>query len=457
MTDLINKYNRPTPRYTSYPPANHFTTDFASERYLHAVEQSNEGAVRNLSFYIHIPFCPRLCHYCACNAYAMQGPDAVERYMLALLREIDLVTKRLDKTRPITQIHYGGGTPTAIPPHWLARINQTLLSRFPLAEGAEIAIECHPGYLDLDGWSALVEAGFNRVSLGVQDFHPEVLKAVNREASKERFEDIFALLRKAGLQINLDLIYGLPKQSPELFAESIKQAIALGPDRLVTFAYAHVPWVKKQQLILERIGLPSSSERSDMFSIAQKLLTEAGYQAIGMDHFVLPDDPLQQAKLSGMLHRNFQGYCTKATTGQVYAFGVTAISQLTGAFAQNTKSIAGYIQSIEEGKIPTERGYALELKEQIAAMAISSMMCNGEVRWQEIAKIYDLDSKEIRENLYLNEALLRELEADKLIDWGEEGISLREAGKSFVRIVASALDPLMSNEYEGNRPYSMAL
>lgn len=456
MPDLISKYNRAIPRYTSYPPANFFAPDYDSSRYVSAIEASNEVGIRALSFYIHVPFCPRLCHYCACNAYAMEARPRVEAYMQAVLDEIDLVCQHLDRTRPITQIHYGGGTPTAVPLHWLALINDKLRSYFPLAPEAEIAIECHPGYLSLAAWQELIDAGFNRVSIGVQDFHPEVLEGVNRAASRERFEDIFALLRAHGLRINLDLIYGLPRQTPESFEENIRRAIALSPDRLVTFAYAHVPWVKAQQRQLEALGLPTEQERAEMFARGKALLEGSGYKALGLDHFVRPDDPLYTALQTGQLHRNFQGYCTRATTGQVYAFGVTAISQLTAAYAQNTKSIEQYLERIAAGQLPIERGYALGPSEQIAGEVIASIMCNGHARWAELAETLALSAEELNANLYRDEALLAELEADGLITRTSEGLHLNPVGQPFVRIVASAFDPLMADNSRP-RPYSMAL
>lgn len=456
MQDLISKYNRAIPRYTSYPPANFFTPDYDSEDYINALESSNTQGIRALSFYIHIPFCPRLCHYCACNAYAMEARPRVEAYMQAVLDEIDLVCRHLDKTRPITQIHYGGGTPTAVPLHWLAKINDKLRSYFPLAPEAEVAIECHPGYLSLEAWQELINAGFNRVSIGVQDFHPEVLEAVNRAQSRERFEDIFALLRAKGLRINLDLIYGLPRQTTESFEDNIRRALELAPDRLVTFGYAHVPWVKEQQRQLEALGLPTSNERAEMFAQAKALLLSAGYKALGLDHFVRPDDPLYTAAQTGQLHRNFQGYCTRATTGQVYAFGVTAISQLTAAYAQNTKSIGHYLERIASGRLALERGYALGKSEQIAGEVIASLMCNGHARWVELAQTLGLNLEQFHASLYRDEALLHELAKDKLISISPEELRLSPEGLAFVRIVASAFDPLMADDSRP-RPYSMAL
>ncbi|MCD8193396.1 MAG: oxygen-independent coproporphyrinogen III oxidase, partial [Tannerellaceae bacterium] len=384
-TNILEKYNQPVPRYTSYPPANYFTDTFSAGDFRTAVIRSNQAAPGHLSFYIHLPFCRHLCHYCGCNSFAMQKEEKVERYIHAVHQEIDRVTALLDPARRIAQIHYGGGSPTALPVHYLKELNEHLLSRFQTIPQPEIAIECHPGYLDEAYWQGLVEAGFNRVSLGVQDFNPEVLKTVNRRPSLLPVSRIVALLRSQQVKINMDFIYGLPHQTAASFGDTIRQAIALSPDRLVTFSYAHVPWVNKQQLLLEKAGLPSGEEKSNMFSTATGLLQAAGYQTIGLDHFVKEDDELYTALQQGQLHRNFQGYCTRRTTGQVYAFGATGISQLADSYAQNSKEIDDYIQRIESGSLATVKGYALSEEEQITREVIEMLMCNYRLDWQEVA------------------------------------------------------------------------
>ncbi|MBR2290894.1 MAG: oxygen-independent coproporphyrinogen III oxidase, partial [Prevotella sp.] len=329
---ILNKYNVPVPRYTSYPPANYFRA-LSEEEYISAVRQSNSARDRHLSFYLHIPFCRSLCHYCACNSYAMRSEAAVADYVRALYQEIDLVVPLLQRDRQVAQIHYGGGSPTSLQPAVIKSLNQHILTIFPTIDRPEVAIECHPGYLSLSDWNGLVEAGFSRFSIGVQDFDEEVLKTVNRRPSQERMQDIFDVLRDGGAHINLDFLYGLPHQTAERFCQSIEQAIELQPDRLVMFSYAHVPWLKKRQLILEKAGLPATEEKERMFDEAARLLLSAGYVRVGMDHFVRPDDELYTALQDGRLHRNFQGYCTRRTTAQVYALGVTGISQLETAYA----------------------------------------------------------------------------------------------------------------------------
>lgn len=431
---IIDKYNVPVPRYTSYPPANYFG-DFSEDDYRSAVVASNKAKDRHLSFYLHIPFCRHLCHYCACNSYPIQNATVVNNYVEALHKEIDLVAMMLDKERHISQIHYGGGSPTTLQPSVIKSLNQHILNTFPKIEQPEVAIECHPGYLSIKDWEGLVDAGFSRFSIGIQDFNEEVLHTVNRRPSLEPLDDIFSVLRNGGANINIDFLYGLPHQTADSFCRSIERAIELNPDRLVMFSYAHVPWLKKQQLILEKAGLPTSEEKERMFDEAAKLLLSAGYVKVGMDHFVRPSDELYTALANGQLHRNFQGYCTRRTTGQVYALGVTGISQLENAYAQNTKDISEYIDIVESGQLPIKKGYALSSNQQLVREAIDTLMCNYQVTLspeQRLAVNYD-------------ESRLKEMQADGIISINGNTIRMVHESSPFVRNVAALLDPLMQN------------
>ena len=336
--DIIQKYNRPVPRYTSYPPANYFAPCSEAD-YLTMCELSDKARQNNISFYLHIPFCRHLCHYCGCNSYPMAKPEMVKAYVEALHREIDLVASHISNDRKISQIHYGGGSPTSIPISMIRELNEHLLSIAPTIDRPEIAIECHPGYLTANDWQQLTECGFTRYSLGIQDLKTDVLKTVNRRPSMVDIGEILQILRSSGATVNFDFIYGLPLQSADSFRQTIEQAASLRPDRLVTFSYAHLPRLFPRQQILDKAGLPSDSEKKLMYEVASQVLVAAGYKPIGLDHFVLPDDELAVALDKGQLHRNFQGYCTRRTTAQVYAFGVTAISQLDDGYAQNGRDI----------------------------------------------------------------------------------------------------------------------
>lgn len=442
---LVEKYNVSVPRYTSYPPANFFR-ELQPSDYLEAVSRSNNEGTKLISFYIHMPFCRRLCHYCGCNSYIMpSNGDTVNRYIEAIHKEIDIVAAHLDKSRPISQIHFGGGSPTAMPVSVLKEINDHLLSLFPTIEKPEIAVECHPGYLTESDWQQLTESHFNRFSLGIQDLNDKVLDAVGRTPSNLPLDVIMTILRQAGATVNMDFLFGLPYQTADSFAKNIERAIELRPDRLVTFSYGHVPWVFKRQMILEKHGLPATEEKQRMYEVASAMLHEAGYKSIGLDHFVLPDDELYRALEAGLLYRNFQGYCTRRTTGQVYAFGATGISQLDSSYAQNTKVIDEYINTTLNGVLTTTKGYLLTEQERIAKEVIERLMCNYRISWSELASTMGISIDQVKSALHYEESQLNEMASDGIITISADGMAMTDEGHPFVRNVAAALDPLMQN------------
>lgn len=440
--ELLDKYNVPVPRYTSYPPANYFHDGFKSRDYANAIRESNRGKP-SISFYFHIPFCLQLCHYCGCNSYAVPEPEIIDRYVAALHKEIDLVVPLLDKERKISQIHYGGGTPTSLPAFELEELNESVLNEFKTIENPEIAIECHPGWMTERNWTKLTNAGFNRLSIGIQDFTTQVLQTAHRKVPLMQPEEIVTLLRSCGVRINMDFLYGLPRQTEASFAKTIERAVSMKPDRLVTFSYAHVPWAFPRQKILEKVGLPSGDEKSRMFEAARKILCEADYQPIGLDHFVRKDDELCTALQNGQLHRNFQGYCTRRTTGQVYAFGVTGISQLGTAYAQNTKDIIEYIEKVEAGILPVAKGYSLSREEQITREVIEMLMCNYRIDWNELAEQLSTPAQSIKQATAYDETRLSEFAKDGLIEFDENQIRMTPEGRLFVRNIAASLDKLM--------------
>ena len=442
---LIDKYSVAVPRYTSYPPANYFDERFTAQSYLNAVQESNMQQPEHISFYIHIPFCYKMCYYCGCNAMLLDNKKAVVSYVEALKYEIEMLLPMLDPRRKISQIHYGGGSPTSLPVSVLKEINTLLLSGFETIENPEIAIECHPGYLDEQYWLDLTEAGFNRISLGVQDFNDDVLKSVNRKPSKLPVEDIVKLLKERNIAVNMDFIYGLPLQTVHSFSETMEKAIALQPGRLVTFSYAHVPWVNPLQTRLETLGLPSPQGKNELYEQAKHLLTSAGYKVVGLDHFVLPGDELYTAQQAKSLHRNFQGYCTRRTTGQVYAFGVTGISQLSMAYSQNTKDIKSYIEQVSNHKFPVLKGYSLNRDEQITREVITALMCNYEVRWSDIASLMNITVNQVLSAINYDEKALASFAQDGVVIFDKDQISICPGATPFVRNVAAALDKLMLN------------
>ncbi len=440
---LLEKYNVPVPRYTSYPPANHFRDDFTEREYLDLIEASNTGSPEHIALYVHIPFCRKICYYCGCNACPLGKGDQVFDYIEAVKKEIVAVAARIDKRRKVSQIHYGGGTPNAIPSAYLSEINALFFSLFNFIDQPEIAIECNPAYLDPAYVDDLKKAGFNRFSLGIQDFDKGVLKSVNRDASALPVDQLIELL-KAGdkkVSVNLDFIYGLPGQNVESFARTIGQAIELRPDRLVTFSYAHVPWMKKHQLILEKKGLPGPEEKMAMFLTGNELLKGAGYQFIGFDHYVLPEDELNIAYQSHLLHRNFQGYCTRRTTGQVYAFGVSAISQLDGGYIQNNKEVTDYIEIINNGKLAVEKGIVLTQDQQVAREVINELMCNRVIKWNDLSTRLQVPVEELRRIFVPEPQVFEEFVADGLLSFSYDQLVVSETGWLFIRNIAAALDP----------------
>lgn len=442
---LLQKYNKPVPRYTSYPPANFFTEEFSQADFRKALTESNEYDPQNISFYFHIPFCKQICYFCGCNHYGISNDHIIDDYMKALKVEIKTMLSHIDKNRKISQIHYGGGTPNAIPVHYLQEVNEMLFGEFGTIEQPEIAIECNPAYLTFEQMDGLKKAGFKRFSLGIQDFDAEVLKAVNREKPGMPVKEIMDYLKDGDpeVAVNLDFIYGLPLQSATSFANAIEKAIELRPDRLVTFSYAHVPWVSPIQKKLDKVGLPESDEKMKMFENGTRLLTESGYHAIGFDHFALENDELTQAYQNKKLHRNFQGYCTRRTTGQVYALGVTSISQLSNVYAQNTKKLSEYIEQAGKGEIPTLKGYRLTKDQMVIREVINELMCNEQIVWDEIGQRFQLSRDEVKKSVIYDTAKLNEFESDGLIKLSDEKLEMTDEGLILIRNVAASLDPLL--------------
>jgi oxygen-independent coproporphyrinogen-3 oxidase len=442
MNEFLLKYNRPGPRYTSYPPATFFNTGYTAGDYKQSVIQSNNEKPENVSIYIHIPFCPRLCYFCGCNTGIAKEKNHIERYIRALIKEINTVSALIDKERMVTQVHWGGGTPNSIPFEYITEVMDTLKAHYKFHPSAEIAMECSPAYLTLDNIDTLANAGFNRISLGVQDFHREVLDAVNRLPSRIPMEELFRHIRSKGFKgINLDLIYGLPKQTPDIFRDSIKQAIALSPERLVTFSYAHVPWFNKSMEKLEKYGLPTTEEKFALFELGYEMLTSNGYIPIGLDHYAKPTDDLSIALKEHKLHRNFQGYCTRETTGQVYAFGSSAISQLWNAYSQNYKNYVDYTKAMENNDFAVERGYRLTQTDIICREVINSVMCNGYLNFEELACQFHTSEEQIKETVQYSPEKLSEFIDDGLVTLTSKGIKISPIGMLIVRNIAMAFDP----------------
>ncbi|MGC9152006.1 MAG: oxygen-independent coproporphyrinogen III oxidase [Microbacter sp.] len=441
---LIKKYDQPGPRYTSYPPANFFQPHFDRETYLRLLEHSNQQKPRNISFYFHVPFCPQLCNFCGCNSELIRNKATNDRYFAALKKEFLAVSSLLDHSRPISQIHWGGGTPNGVPFHYIADIMETIKAHFSFSPDVEIAMECNPAYLSVKQMTELSEMGFNRISLGIQDFHPHVLEIIHRKTSKLPIEEIVETLHEYRIQVNLDFVYGLPAQQVDSFRQNMLQAISLNPERIVTFSYAHVPWVKSAQKALEQYHLPSASEKLALFQSAYQLLTDAGYIAIGLDHFAKSDDELTKALIEKTLHRNFMGYCTRNHAGQVYAFGASSITQLENAYIQNNKNTDEYMQIVEKHEFAPEKGYKLSDQDQICRQVIEQLMCNEFVDLDETAKALHLTYDELKSATHFSEEKLLPMIHDGLVTWKNHQLTVSTEGKMILRNVAMLFDPLLN-------------
>jgi oxygen-independent coproporphyrinogen-3 oxidase len=442
--EFLRKYDVPGPRYTSYPPAPHFKPGWEQSAILELYERSNGTGDRNLSFYVHVPFCPKQCLYCGCTTEIGKGGSVVLSYFEAVHREMDRVLPLLDASRPVTQIHFGGGTPNAAPVRELASCIEHLLRGRSLAPHAEIAIECDPNLLTLRKLAELREAGFNRISFGLQDFDRAVLDAVNRDFPRIPPAELVAESHRLGFTgVNLDLIYGLPGQTPDGFDDTVRRTIEAGPDRVATFSYAHVPWAKEHQKSLEAKGLPDAEIKIEMAVRTYRGFQDAGYLPIGMDHYARPDDELALALAAGSLHRNFQGYCSRRTTGQVVAFGSSGIGQLHEGYVQNLKESGAYSAAIARGELPVERAYMLSREERFHRDAINSIMCRGELDLDRIGEGEDYTPAEVRLMLAPGLERLPGPVADGLCEFDGSLLRTTPTGRLAVRNIAFLFDPLL--------------
>ena len=442
--ELLIKYNESGPRYTSYPPATFFDSKFSnSDHERHVVESNNENP-SNISIYIHIPFCPQICHFCGCTTESGYTKPFLERYVDAVIKEINHVAKKIDKKRKVTQVHWGGGTPNAISYRYIEKITNKLYDEFKFASSYEMAIECNPAHLEFRHIELLKKFGFNRISLGIQDFRDDVLEAINRKPSKHKIEDIVSKIKSEGFTgTNIDLVYGLPLQTVSSFKKTVERAIELQTERLVTFSYAHVPSVLPRQKILEKIGFPNSNDKASMYEDSYKKFVSSGYISIGMDHYSLPEDEFAIALKNKNLHRNFQGYCTRETTGQVYAFGASAISQLSSAYSQNIKNAAQYIKAIETNNLAIFRGYSVTKEQKVIRDVINNLMCNYYVDFNDIADNNEISINKLYDIIDFSYENFDEFVNDGILEINNNKINVYENGRLFTRNIAMKFDPLV--------------
>jgi oxygen-independent coproporphyrinogen-3 oxidase len=439
--EFLGKYNRPGPRYTSYPTAPVWNDAFGPDD-LVKVHEEAERAKTPVSLYMHIPFCESLCLFCACNVVIEKNKAVSPPYLGILKREAERISRSVSKDRPVVQFHWGGGTPTYLTPPQIEDLFGFTREHFHFAADAEIGIEIDPRVTSREHLETLRKLGFNRLSMGIQDFHADVQKAIHRIQPFEMTRDLLFAARDLGFDsINVDLIYGLPHQTPDRFAHTVDQILELTPDRVALFSYAHVPWLKKQQGSFAA-HLPEGMEKFEIFRIGLLKFLEAGYLYIGMDHFAKPGDELALSQQNRTLHRNFQGYTTKAGA-DLYGMGITAISSFQSAYAQNHRDIPSWEKAVNVRGIATMRGYHLSNEDRLRRTVINRLLCHTVVIKNEISREFSIDFDK-----YFEEEL-RRLEPFRddglvLLDRGQ--IRATWLGRIFIRNLAMIFDPYLEKQ-----------
>ena len=439
--DLVRKYNVAAPRYTSYPPATHFEA-MPAETVLERM-RANAASTRDLSLYFHLPFCQSLCWFCGCTTVITGSQAASARYLDYLKRDMDLMAAPLNPERQVVQVHLGGGTPTFLLPDEIRALGGMIRSQFAIAPDVEASVEVDPRRLTRDHVSALRDAGFNRASMGVQDFNPEVQKAVHRIQSKEATAQSIAWLREDGFtSLNIDLIYGLPHQTPSSFSHTLDEVLEMAPDRLAIFNYAHVPWMKPAQKILK--VLPTPETKLEVLKMTVERLTSSGYVYIGMDHFARADDELTVAQRNKTLQRNFQGYSTRADA-DIHAFGMSSISQGYGAYWQNEKELPNYYAALDAGRAPIAKGYVMTEDDHIRRETIMRLMCDMGLDFAGMSRTLGLDFR----NYFAPELeSMTDLEADGLLHVHDNGLEVTGLGRLLIRNIAVRFDAYHASRTE---------
>ncbi len=437
-TETLKKYDVSGPRYTSYPTADRFVEAFTQDAYMLALEQRRAiAATQPLSIYVHIPFCESLCFFCACNKIVTKHHERSAEYLRYLNREIDLHIEHLGAGQTISQLHLGGGSPTFFSDDELAELMSMLKRNFVFAPGGEYSIEVDPRTVNEQRLKHLADLGFNRLSFGVQDFDPEVQKAVHRiQPAEQVFSLVEAARRYQFESVNVDLIYGLPMQTPESFKRTLAQVVELRPNRIALYGYAHLPERFKPQRRISEYELPAAADKITMLGSALKAFIDAGYVYVGMDHFALPDDDLAIAKRQGRLHRNFQGYSTQPDCDLI-SLGVSAIGRVGATYSQNAKTIEEYYDHLNHGRFPVVRGLALSRDDIVRRAVIMAIMCQGALEYEAIELAYMLDFK----SYFADEmAALKALEKTDMLVLEEDGLQVTDTGWFFVRAVAMVFD-----------------
>ena len=448
---LLTRFDVPGPRYTSYPTADRFVEAFGEADYVQALQQRHSGTLGKqppLSLYVHIPFCESLCYYCACNKIITQHKERAAQYLRYLRKEVEMHTRHLGRGQAVSQLHLGGGTPTFMSDEELRQLMAMLREHFKFVPGGEYSVEVDPRTVNEARLAVLAELGFNRLSFGVQDFDPEVQKAVHRIQPADQVFALVEASRRLGFEsVNVDLIYGLPLQTPESFDRTLAQVKRLRPNRIALYAYAHLPERFKPQRRIHEGDLPPAAAKVAMLSRSLDALTDAGYVYIGMDHFALPDDALAVAKRQGRLHRNFQGYSTQADCDLI-ALGVSSIGRIGATYSQNAKTMEAYVDLLDQGHLPVVRGLALMRDDLIRRSVIMALMCQGQLQYESINLAWLIDFK----TLFARELIqLEAMQEQGLVRLSESGIQVTAMGWFFVRGVAMVFDRYVQADLNRSR------
>ena len=449
--ELLRRFDVPGPRYTSFPTADRFVEAFGAEDYILALEHrksSTAARAMPLSLYVHVPFCESLCYYCACNKIVTRHHDRAAVYLDYLAREMALHTAHCGKGQAVSQLHLGGGTPTFFSDDELRTLMALLREHFKLEPGGEYSIEVDPRTVSVERLAVLKELGFNRLSFGVQDFDEQVQIAVHRVQPAEQVFALVAAARQLGFaSINVDLIYGLPKQTPESFERTLAQVNALRPDRIALYAYAHLPERFKPQRRIAAEDLPQGADKLAMLSRSIAAFMDGGYVYVGMDHFALPEDALAVAKRQGRLHRNFQGYSTQPDCDLI-ALGVSAIGKVGASYSQNAKTLEEYYDAIDAGHLPVVRGLALSRDDLVRRAVIMAIMCQGELDFEAMGDAHLVDFKS---HIARELERLGEMVAMGLVRLSDSSLEVTEQGWYFVRAIAMTFDKYLQSDQDRAR------
>jgi oxygen-independent coproporphyrinogen-3 oxidase len=441
--DLVERYNRPGPRYTSYPTVPVWSHTFGAADYQRALHALAAHPDEPISLYVHLPFCQERCAYCGCNATVTRRSEVVDTYLDCVERELDLVTAIIGRQRKVVQLHWGGGTPNFLTPDQTRRLFGLLAARFDIEPDGEISVEADPRIGSRERFEVLRELGFNRISLGVQDFESVVQVAIGRLQSADQTTTAYAICRELGFDsVNLDLVYGLPGQTASSFERTLQQILALTPDRIACFSYAHMPTFRPNQKWVDTSFMPTPHEKFEFFKVSIETLTGAGYEWIGMDHFARYEDELAVATRERRLHRNFMGYTTQPAS-HLLAFGMSSIGDLVGFYAQNDAKLGQYQRSLQASQLPIVRGHQLSRDDQLRRKAINALMCNFELPYQVTASEFGLSVDEAFGDVLER---LCPFEDEGFLEFEVDRISVTHLGRFFIRNICMEFDAYLKTE-----------